>query len=100
MFKGTTIAVRVKDTIKLSDNNKIVQNTFDRSKLWQIQTPQCFDKDVLLFGHKKCIKENIDITDDCIALELINEKIKIIEGDYSNIKITTPEDLLLAQLIL
>ena len=56
-----------------------------------IQTPQCFDRDILLKMHEKYDGE--DITDDCMLLELNGYKVKIIEGDYTNIKITTKEDM-------
>ena len=90
-FKGITIGVRSKDTIKITDENNIVINTTKRANTWIIQTPQCFDRKVLLKMHNKYKKE--DVTDDCELLEINNYKIKIIEGDYTNIKITTYEDL-------
>lgn len=90
-FKGLTIGVRSKDTIKITDENNIVINTTKRANTWIIQTPQCFDRKVLLKMHNKYKKE--DVTDDCELLEINNYKIKIIEGDYTNIKITTYEDL-------
>ena len=90
-FKGIAIGVRSKDTIKLTDENNIVINTTKRANTWIIQTPQCFDRKVLLKMHNKYKKE--DVTDDCELLEINNYKIKIVEGDYTNIKITTYEDL-------
>lgn len=90
-FKGLAIGVRSKDTIKITDENNIVINTTQRANTWIIQTPQCFDRKVLLKMHNKYKKE--DVTDDCELLEINNYKIKIIEGDYTNIKITTYEDL-------
>ena len=90
-FKGIAIGVRSKDTIKITDENNIVINTTQRANTWIIQTPQCFDRKVLLKMHNKYKKE--DVTDDCELLEINNYKIKIIEGDYTNIKITTYEDL-------
>lgn len=90
-FKGVTVGVKSKDTIKITDENGIVINTTNRSNTWLIQTPQCFDRDTLLKMHEKY--KNDDVTDDCSLLEKDNYKIKIILGDYSNIKITTSEDL-------
>ena len=90
-FKGIAIGVRSKDTIKITDENNIVINTTKRANTWIIQTPQCFDRKVLLKMHNKYKKE--DVTDDCELLEINNYKIKILEGDYTNIKITTYEDL-------
>lgn len=91
-FCGASIAVKSKDTIKICDENNIVENTTKRENTWIIQTPQCFKREKLLEAHKK-FKNNSGITDDCMLLELLNEKIKLIEGDYTNIKITTPEDI-------
>lgn len=89
--KGATIGVKTKDTIKIADNNNIVITTTPRQNTWIIQTPQCFDRTVLLDMHKKY--ENEECTDDCMLLEKSNEKVKVIEGDYTNIKITTYEDI-------
>ena len=97
-FKGVTIGVKSKDTIKISDDNNIVCNTTKRSNTWVIQTPQCFNKEILLKMHEKY--KNDDFTDDCSLLEMEDYKIKIIEGDYTNIKVTTYEDLsIIKQLI-
>jgi 2-C-methyl-D-erythritol 4-phosphate cytidylyltransferase len=90
-FKGATIGVKSKDTIKITDENNIVINTTNRNSTWLIQTPQCFDRLTLLKMHDKY--KNEDVTDDCSLLEKDKYKIKIIQGDYSNIKITTSEDL-------
>lgn len=90
-FKGATIGVLSKDTIKITDENNIVLQTTKRSNTWIIQTPQCFDRKTLLAMHKKYKEEAV--TDDCMLLEKNQEKVKILEGDYTNIKITTYEDL-------
>lgn len=91
-FKGTTIAVKSKDTIKISDDNGVVKTTTLRKNTWVIQTPQCFDRITLLSAHEK-YKDDETITDDCMLLEKENEKIKLIEGEYSNIKVTTFDDI-------
>ena len=90
-FDGVTIGVKSKDTIKITDDNDIVIDTTKRSNTWIIQTPQCFNRNVLLKMHEKYMNE--EVTDDCGLLEMDNYKIKIIEGDYTNIKITTYDDL-------
>ncbi len=90
-MKGVTIGVKSKDTIKITDENNIVINTTKRSNTWIIQTPQCFDRKTLISAHE--MNKDIDCTDDCMLLENLNEKVKIIEGDYTNIKITTYEDI-------
>ena len=92
-FAGVTIGVKEKNTIKLTDESGVVTETIDRSKAWQIQTPQCFDRGLLLKAHEQYVNTAIDITDDCMLVELMGKKVKIIEGEYSNIKITTKEDV-------
>lgn len=90
-YKGTTIGVKSKDTIKVADDNGIVNNTVKRANTWIIQTPQCFDRRILKQAHEENINSD-EITDDCMLLERLGYNIKIVEGDYSNIKITTSED--------
>jgi len=90
-FNGVTIGIKSKDTIKVTNKDNIVINTTNRENTWLIQTPQCFNRSILLKMHEKY--ENEDVTDDCSLLEKDEYKIKIIPGDYSNIKITTSEDL-------
>ena len=90
-FKGVTIGVKSKDTIKITDDNGIVIDTTKRSNTWIIQTPQCFDREILLELHEKY--KDTEVTDDCMILEKGGYKIKIIEGDYTNIKVTTYEDM-------
>jgi 2-C-methyl-D-erythritol 4-phosphate cytidylyltransferase len=99
-YAGAILAVPVKDTIKEADQGKIVQGTLDRSKLWIAQTPQVFPKKILQAAYKKAWEENFVGTDDASLVEHYGMKIKIIPGNYDNIKITTPEDLDLAELIL
>ena len=91
MFKGVTIGVKSKDTIKIADNNEVIINSTQRENTWIIQTPQCFERSILLQMHQKFNEEGI--TDDCMLLEKGGYKVKILEGDYTNIKITTKEDM-------
>ncbi len=90
-FDGVTVGVKTKDTIKVTDENNIVRETTKRNNTWIIQTPQCFRRKILLEMHERYKDE--DVTDDCMLLEKGDYKVKIIEGDYTNIKITTYEDL-------
>ena len=94
-FEGVTIGVKSKDTIKITDDNGIVISSTNRSNTWIVQTPQCFNRNTLLQMHKKYANE--DATDDCGLLERDNYKIKMLEGDYTNIKITTYGDLNIAK---
>lgn len=92
-------AVAVKDTIKVTVGG-LVKETPDRSQLRAVQTPQAFDYDLLRGALKKAQKEDAPITDDCSAVENLGMKVRLVEGEERNIKITTPLDLKIAQLIL
>ena len=92
----------VKDTIKIVDPNKIVKETPDRSAVWMIQTPQVFDVALVQEAYAKLMekKEKL-VTDDAMVVEkMIGHPVKVFEGDYENIKITTPEDLGIAKIFL
>lgn len=100
-------AMPVKDTIKLSDEHKQVASTPDRKHLWMVQTPQCFARTLLEESYEilKCKQkagENVpDITDDAMIVEYATgKKIALVEGAYTNLKITTPEDLAVAEIFL
>lgn len=98
--KGAAIlAVPVKDTIKVAKDGK-VSKTLDRSTLWSVQTPQAFRLSEILTAHEKAEKRGIIATDDAALMEELGKDVAIVEGDYENIKITTPEDLKIAEMIL
>ncbi len=93
------IGVRLKDTIKICDQNGFVKTTPDRSSLWSIQTPQAFTYDIIMNAHKMAIQSGYIGTDDLVLVERQGIQVKIIEGSYQNIKITTPEDLIIGESI-
>lgn len=92
-------AVPVKDTVKVV-NGGVVAATPDRSRLQAVQTPQVFDFDLLRGALKKAKDEGAEITDDCSAVERIGMKVKIVAGDERNIKVTTPTDLKIAEMLM
>ena len=92
-------AIPVKDTIKIVEGG-IVTTTPDRNTLKAIQTPQVIDIDLLRGALKKAAQENLPITDDCSAVELLGFKVRIVEGNERNIKVTTPMDLKIAEMLL
>jgi 2-C-methyl-D-erythritol 4-phosphate cytidylyltransferase len=99
--KGScSLAVRVKDTIKSSDENNQVITTVPRENLWQIQTPQAFLTSELMDAHNYAKEVGFQGTDDCSIMENINKPIILVEGRYENIKITTPSDLEIAKVFL
>jgi 2-C-methyl-D-erythritol 4-phosphate cytidylyltransferase len=89
-------AVPVKDTIKVSTPDGAVRKTLDRNALWQVQTPQAFKISVIKKAYHKALLEGFYGTDDASLVERLGFKVRLLPGSYSNIKITTPEDLLLA----
>ena len=92
--------VRVKDTIKVVDNENNIIDTPNRENLWLVHTPQSFSYKLILDGHERCKREKWTVTDDSMLIEKLGIKVKMIEGSYDNIKITTPGDLIIAEGIL
>ena len=92
-------AVPVKDTIKVVKSG-LVMATPDRANLRAVQTPQEFDFDLLRGALKKAEEENANLTDDCSAVERMGMSVKIVEGDERNLKVTTPLDLKIAEMLL
>ena len=93
------MGVKVKDTIKIVDEEGYIVSTPERSKLWSIQTPQGFKRDIIIEAHKKAKEDNYIGTDDGVLVERLGHRVRIIEGSYENIKITTAEDLLFGETI-
>lgn len=99
------VGMPVKDTIKIADKNGFIHQTPDRNLVWMIQTPQVFESTLIkeaysrLLAQEEDLKEQgIHITDDAMVVEtLMKHPVKLVEGSYENIKITTPEDLLIAE---
>ncbi len=100
--KGDCVAVGVplKDTVKEVDAKGVVRHTLERSRLWAIQTPQAFPAKVLKRAYEESYKHQVYGTDDAMLVERAGTKVRVIMGSYENIKITTPEDLILAEEIL
>lgn len=96
--KSVIAAVKVKDTIKRVQERRVTE-TLKRDELWQIQTPQAFDYQLLLNAYDKAHEEQFLGTDDASLVERITD-VTIVESDYDNIKITTPEDMFFAEAIL
>ncbi|MBA3722499.1 MAG: 2-C-methyl-D-erythritol 4-phosphate cytidylyltransferase [Parachlamydiaceae bacterium] len=99
-YGGSVVGVPLKATIKMCDNQKMIVSTPDRSKLWEMQTPQVVRLSLLKQGYAKAQADNLTVTDDVSLLELIGKPAKVVEGSYFNIKITTPDDLILSEQIL
>lgn len=107
-YEACVLGMPVKDTIKISDEEGFAANTPNRSLIWQIQTPQIFSfslikkaYDELILKEEELRLKGITVTDDAMVAELFSEKrVKLVEGSYENIKLTTPEDLEIAETFL
>ncbi|MBZ0167025.1 MAG: 2-C-methyl-D-erythritol 4-phosphate cytidylyltransferase [Candidatus Omnitrophica bacterium] len=97
--RAVVIGVPVKQTIKkINTNEQVVERTLDREALWEIQTPQVFHKEILVEAYEQA--KSLDVTDDASLVEQMGIKVKVMQGDYFNIKITTPEDIAIAEKLL
>ena len=99
-FGAVVLAMPVKETIKMSNPDGTVLKTLDRESLWQIQTPQTFQVNIIKAAYYQATKDGFAGTDDASLVERLGVAVHILPGSYTNIKITTPEDLLLANLFL
>ena len=99
-YGASIVAVRAKDTIKKAATDGRVEETLNRSSLWSAQTPQTFRRKILFDAYEHAAENGITATDDSFLVEKIGIFPIIVEGSYENIKITTPDDLLLAELLL
>lgn len=101
-YQACVVGMPVKDTIKIADEGGYAKQTPDRKNVWMIQTPQTFSYALIYEAYEEMLKtEDAAITDDAMVLERTKgKKSKLIEGSYRNIKITTPEDLLIANVYL
>lgn len=89
-------AVPAKDTIKIATQDGVVEQTLARQQLWIVQTPQIFRRDIIISAYNQVKGE---VTDDAALVEKLGYRVKLYMGNYNNIKITTPEDILLAEII-
>lgn len=104
-YRACVAGMPVKDTIKLADTEGNIESTPERSKVWMIQTPQAFEYSLikeayttLIEQESKGIKTSIPVTDDAMVIEyFLNQKVHLVYGSYENIKITTPEDMRIAE---
>lgn len=94
------LAVPVNATVKEVEGKGKIIRTVDRERLWMAQTPQGFKKDILLRAYDALLKEGVEVTDDAQAVERLGHPVEIVPGSRTNIKITTPDDLVLAEALI
>ncbi len=108
LHQACVIGTPVKDTIKIADEEGFCAQTPPRNKVWAVQTPQSFEYNLvtdayeqLLLKEEELLEQGIQITDDAMVVEYMSEKkVRLVEGDYTNIKLTTPEDLIISEAFL
>lgn len=104
-YRACVAGMPVKDTIKLADGEQNIESTPERSRVWMIQTPQAFEYTlikeaytILIEQENQGVKTSIPVTDDAMVVEyFLNQKVHLVHGSYENIKITTPEDMRIAE---
>jgi 2-C-methyl-D-erythritol 4-phosphate cytidylyltransferase len=103
-YQACVAAMPVKDTIKTADAERFAEKTLDRSRLWQIQTPQVFSYGLVKGAYDRMLTDpryQKGVTDDAMVVEtMTGVRVRLVEGGYENIKVTTPEDLILAEALL
>lgn len=99
LYGACACGVKAKDTIKIKSEEGFAKDTLKRDEVFLIQTPQCFKYDLIYSCHEKLNETNIQVTDDTMVVEMFNNHVYLYDGSYSNIKLTTPEDLIIAEAI-
>lgn len=107
-YGACVAAMPVKDTIKLADEEAFAAQTPDRRRVWAVQTPQVFEAGLICEAYRRLtenlpalLKDGIEITDDAMVVEtMLGHRVKLVRGDYRNIKLTTPEDMAIAEALL
>jgi 2-C-methyl-D-erythritol 4-phosphate cytidylyltransferase len=96
--KGAVIVgLPARNTVKIVGDDRLVRSTPERRWLWEIQTPQVFHKEVIIAAHRQAENDGIEVTDDAMLVERLGKPVYVLEGERTNLKITLPEDLWLAE---
>jgi len=97
---AAALGTPVTDTIKIIGDDGVIISTPDRSSMWAVQTPQVFEKELYKRAMNNAVENDLEVTDDCSMVEAIGERVHIVKGEYSNIKLTTPVDITIAEALL
>ena len=97
---AATLGTPVTDTVKVVSDDMSILSTPERSSLYSVQTPQVFKKEIYNRAMENALECDLSVTDDCAMVEAIGERVKVVRGEYSNIKLTTPADIIIAEAIL
>lgn len=99
-YGASTLGVPIKDTVKKQDDSGFIVETFRREALLNTQTPQAFYYDLIINAHRQAIIDDFKATDDAMLIERLGHEVKVVRGSYDNIKITTPDEIIWAELFL
>ncbi|MBQ7500501.1 MAG: 2-C-methyl-D-erythritol 4-phosphate cytidylyltransferase [Clostridia bacterium] len=99
-YGAATAASKVKDTVKISDGDGFIALTPDRETVWSVQTPQIFKKEIIISAHELAKREGFESTDDNALVERAGFRVRLTDCGYGNIKLTTPEDIAIAEALL
>ena len=94
---AVVVGLPARDTIKMVGQDHLIKSTPDRNGLWEIQTPQAFQREIILAAHAWAEREGIEATDDAMIVESMGNPVYVMEGERTNCKITVPEDIWLAE---
>lgn len=97
---AAALGTPVTDTVKVVDEAGTILSTPDRSSMWGVQTPQVFEKSLYRRALNNALENELNVTDDCSMIEALGEKVTVVRGEYSNIKLTTPSDITVAEAFL
>lgn len=97
---AATLGTPVTDTVKVVSPEMDIVSTPDRSTIYSVQTPQVFERGLYRRAMDNAVQNGLVVTDDCAMVEAIGERVKVVQGEYSNIKLTTPADIIIAEAIL
>jgi 2-C-methyl-D-erythritol 4-phosphate cytidylyltransferase len=97
---AVAVGLPVRDTIKVVSEDRRIQSTPERSSLWEIQTPQVFKRDLIVEAHERAERDGIEVTDDAMLVERLGKPVFIVDGERTNLKVTVPEDVWLAEALI
>jgi 2-C-methyl-D-erythritol 4-phosphate cytidylyltransferase len=98
--QAVVVGLPVRDTIKAVSSERWIQSTPERSTLWEIQTPQVFNRELIIAAHEQAARDRAQVTDDAMVVERLGTPVYVLEGERTNFKITLPEDLWLAETLI
>jgi 2-C-methyl-D-erythritol 4-phosphate cytidylyltransferase len=97
---AVVVGLPARDTIKIVGADRLILSTPARRSLWEIQTPQAFQKELIVAAHRQAERDGVEVTDDAMVVERLSKPVFVLEGERTNLKITLPEDIWLAEMMI